>query len=200
MAAPRKLKVFQTQIGFYDTVVAASSQPAALRAWGMRQDLFASGHAKLAEDPQAIEAARAHPETPLKRAVGSNDAFALEAAHLPDVPAARGRRKVASPGTIKAPPNATPAVRATASKPKPKPEPKPKPMPKPDRGRLEAAEAKLQAVEADRREEETAFARRLASLEEEMAQAKSRFTSTHRAAKAEAERALAAYRRAGGEA
>ena len=194
MAAPRKLKVFQAQIGFYDTVVAASSQPAALRAWGMRQDLFASGHAKLAEDPQAIEAARAHPETPLKRAVGSNDAFAPEAAHLPDVPAARGRRKVASPGTIKAPPNATPAVRATASK------PKPKPKPKPDRGRLEAAEAKLQAVEADRREEETAFARRLASLEEEMAQAKSKFTSTHRAAKAEAERALAAYRRAGGEA
>ena len=194
MAAPRKLKVFQAQIGFYDTVVAASSQPAALRAWGMRQDLFASGHAKLAEDPQAIEAARAHPETPLKRAVGSTDAFALEAAHLPDVPAARGRRKVASPGTIKAPPNATPAVRATASK------SKPKPKPKPDRGRLEAAEAKLQAVEADRREEEAAFARRLASLEEEMTQAKSKFTSTHRAAKAEAERALAAYRRAGGEA
>ena len=110
MAAPRKLKVFQAQIGFYDTVVAASSQPAALRAWGMRQDLFASGHAKLAEDPQAIEAARAHPETPLKRAVGSTDAFALEAAHLPDVPAARGRRKVASPGTIKAPPNATPEI------------------------------------------------------------------------------------------
>ena len=30
----RKLKVFQTQFGFFDTVLAAPSQAAALRAWG----------------------------------------------------------------------------------------------------------------------------------------------------------------------
>jgi hypothetical protein len=36
-------KVFQAQFGFYDTVVAAPSQVAALRAWGIHQNLFAGG-------------------------------------------------------------------------------------------------------------------------------------------------------------
>ena len=31
--AARKLKVFQAQFGFYDTVVAAASHTAGLRAW-----------------------------------------------------------------------------------------------------------------------------------------------------------------------
>ena len=44
-AAGRRLKVFQAQFGFYDTVVAASSQAAALRAWGIHQTLFANGEA-----------------------------------------------------------------------------------------------------------------------------------------------------------
>ena len=43
--AGRKLKVFQAQFGFYDTIVAAPSQAAALRAWGVNQNLFASGEA-----------------------------------------------------------------------------------------------------------------------------------------------------------
>lgn len=60
----RKLKVFQAQFGFYDTVVAAPSQAAALRAWGTHQDLFASGAATVTTDEAAIAAALAHPETP----------------------------------------------------------------------------------------------------------------------------------------
>jgi hypothetical protein len=190
MAAPRKLKVFQAQIGFYDTVVAASSQPAALRAWGLRQDLFASGHARLADDPQAIEAARAHPETPLKRAVGSTDAFAVEAAHLPEVPAAPARRKARTAGSTKAPLKTRPAKSAP---------PKAKPKPKPDRRPLEAAEDRLRAVEAERQEEEAAFARRRASLEKEISQAKAAFARTRKAATAGVAQALAAYRKAGGE-
>ncbi len=71
--AGRKLKVFQAQFGFYDTVVAAPSQAAALRAWGVNQNLFASGEAKAATDEAAIAAATAHPETPLRRAVGSTE-------------------------------------------------------------------------------------------------------------------------------
>ena len=35
-----KLKVSQAQFGFFDTVVAAPSQAAALRAWGVNQNLF----------------------------------------------------------------------------------------------------------------------------------------------------------------
>jgi hypothetical protein len=69
----RKLKVFQAQFGFYDTVVAAPSQAAALRAWGTRQNLFASGDAKVVTDEAAVAAATAQPETPLRRAIGSTD-------------------------------------------------------------------------------------------------------------------------------
>ncbi|WP_300578430.1 hypothetical protein [Phenylobacterium sp.] len=196
MAAPRKLKVFQAQIGFYDTVVATTSQPAALRAWGLRQDLFASGHARLADDPQAIEAARAHPETPLKRAVGSTDAFAVEAAHLPEVPAAAARRKARTAGSTKASTKAPPKTRPAKSAP---PKAKPRPKPKPDRRPLEAAEDRLGAIEAERQEEEAAFARRRASLEKEISQAKAAFARSRKAAAADVAQALAAYRKAGGE-
>jgi len=41
LPAKRKLKVFQAQLGFYDTVVAVPGRAAALRAWGVHQDLFA---------------------------------------------------------------------------------------------------------------------------------------------------------------
>ena len=94
--AGRKLKVFQAQFGFYDTVVAAPSQAAALRAWGVNQNLFASGEAKLTTDEAAITAATAHPETPLRRAVGSSDPFALEPTSLPDVPDAPKKKAVAA--------------------------------------------------------------------------------------------------------
>ena len=71
MAKPRqpKLKVFQAQFGFFDSVVAAPSQAAALQAWGIHQNLFASGEAKVIEDEAAVAAALAHPETPLRRAI-----------------------------------------------------------------------------------------------------------------------------------
>jgi hypothetical protein len=55
--AGRKLKVFQAQFGFYDTVVAAPSRAAALHAWGSRQDLFANGQAKVTTDEAAVAAA-----------------------------------------------------------------------------------------------------------------------------------------------
>ena len=84
--AGRRLKVFQAQFGFHDSVVAAPSQAAALRAWGTRQNLFAEGQARLADDPQAVKAARAHPQTPLRRVAGSNDPFELEPTSLPSVP------------------------------------------------------------------------------------------------------------------
>ncbi len=82
----RRLKVFQVHLGFFDTVVAAPSQAAALRAWGTHQNLFADGQARVTDDPQAVEAALSHPEIPLKRAVGSTDPFALESVSLPKLP------------------------------------------------------------------------------------------------------------------
>ena len=70
-----KLKVFQAQFGFFDTVLAVPSQAAALRTWGTHQNLFAIGHAKLATDEAAIAAALEHPGTLLRRALGSHDPF-----------------------------------------------------------------------------------------------------------------------------
>lgn len=97
MAKPshRKLKVYQAQIGFHDSVVAASSQAAALRAWGTRQNLFAEGQAKVATDPAALAAALAHPDVPLRRPVGSHDPFSLDPA-APKVPT-KGRPAKAKP-------------------------------------------------------------------------------------------------------
>ena len=53
-----RLKVFTTQSGFYDLAVAAPSQAAALRAWGIHQNLFAEGMAKVASDKAVVDAAR----------------------------------------------------------------------------------------------------------------------------------------------
>ena len=82
----RKLKVFQTQFGFFDTVLAAPSQAAALRAWGTHRNLFATGDAKLATDEAAIAAALEHPGIPLRRPVGSNASFVVEPTGLPKIP------------------------------------------------------------------------------------------------------------------
>ncbi|MET4035820.1 hypothetical protein ABIB94_007521 [Bradyrhizobium sp. JR7.2] len=42
----RKLKTFQTSLGFYDLAVAAPSMKAALEAWGADSNLFHQGVAK----------------------------------------------------------------------------------------------------------------------------------------------------------
>jgi hypothetical protein len=95
---PRALKVYRTRLGFFETVVAAPNQAAALEAWGVHQDLFANGEADVTTDADAVRAAQAHPGEPLKRAVGSRDAFALDAAS-PKSPgrAKRERDKPAKP-------------------------------------------------------------------------------------------------------
>jgi hypothetical protein len=88
-----RLKAFQAHLGFFDTVVAAPSQKAALQAWGSRQNLFRDGTAKQASDPDAVAAALAHPGVVLKRLAGSKDPFA-EQPPLPKParPAAKPRR------------------------------------------------------------------------------------------------------------
>lgn len=54
---PPRTKVFRTQIGVTDWVVATSSQQAALDAWDVSRNLFATGEATLTDDPKAIAAA-----------------------------------------------------------------------------------------------------------------------------------------------
>jgi len=78
----RKLKTYQTSLGFFDLAVAAPSMKAALEAWGADSNLFHQGAAKESEDPDVIAATMAAPGVVLKRPVGSSGPF-KEHAELP---------------------------------------------------------------------------------------------------------------------
>jgi hypothetical protein len=81
----KKLKVYQTSIGFFDLAVAAPSMKAAAEAWGSDPDIFKRGFAKQTEDPKVVEAAIATPGVVLRRPVGSREKFTQKAA-LPRAP------------------------------------------------------------------------------------------------------------------
>jgi len=78
----RKLKTYQTSLGFFDLAVAAPSMKAALEAWGADSNLFHQGAAKQSEDPDVIAPTLAAPGVVLKRPVGSRGPF-KEHAELP---------------------------------------------------------------------------------------------------------------------
>ncbi|KRR04337.1 hypothetical protein [Bradyrhizobium valentinum] len=78
----RKLKTYQTSLGFFDLAVAAPSMKAALEAWGADSNVFHQGAAMQSEDPDVIEATMAAPGVVLKRPVGSSGPF-KEHAELP---------------------------------------------------------------------------------------------------------------------
>ena len=177
-ASGRKLKVFQAQFGFYDTIVAAPSQAAALRAWGIHQNLFASGGARLTTDDAAISAALEHPETPLSRAIGSADPFQLEPASLPQVPDAAKR----------------PAVKAVT-----KAKPAAAPKPPADRTALDASELTLRTLDEAQKREEMGFRRRQEALDADKMAAQSVYVEDVKAATAAVIRVREVYRKAGGE-
>src|SRR5689334_5382523 len=72
----KKLKTFQTSIGFYDLAIAAPSMKAALEAWGAGSNLFHQGVAKETDDPEVVAATMSKPGVVLRRAAGSNGRFA----------------------------------------------------------------------------------------------------------------------------
>jgi hypothetical protein len=75
----RKLKTYQTSLGFFDLAIAAPSMKAALQAWGADSNLFHQGAAKESHDPDVIAATLAKPGTVLKRPVGSHGSFSQNA-------------------------------------------------------------------------------------------------------------------------
>lgn len=168
-----RLKVYQTQLGFYESVVAAPNQSAALRAWGIHQNLFADGGAQVATEPGAIAAALAQPGVPLRRAPGSSEGFGTAPGlpRLPDLPRSPGRAK--------------------AQKPIAKPAPA-------DRSPLDAAEAALAGLAEERGREERAFQQRRAALDEEEAAADRRYRDRKAQAEKALERERRAYTKAGG--
>ena len=78
----RKLKTFQTSLGFFDLAIAAPSMKAALEAWGADSNLFHQGAAKESDDPDVIAATMKKPGVALRRPVGSIGSFG-EHAELP---------------------------------------------------------------------------------------------------------------------
>ena len=78
----RKLKTYQTSLGFFDLAIAAPSMKAALEAWGADSNLFHQGAAKESHDPDIIAATMAKPGVVLRRPVGSHGSF-NEHAELP---------------------------------------------------------------------------------------------------------------------
>jgi colicin import membrane protein len=73
---PRKLKAFQTSLGFYDLAIAAPSMKAALEAWGAGSNLFHQGFAKETDDPDVVAATISKPGVVLRRPAGSSGGFA----------------------------------------------------------------------------------------------------------------------------
>jgi hypothetical protein len=92
----KKLKTYQTSLGFYDLAVAAPSMKAALAVWGVERNLFHEGVAKQSDDPDVVAAAMAMPGVVLKRPVGSSGAFKEHAA-LPTDLAARSDKHERKP-------------------------------------------------------------------------------------------------------
>jgi len=79
---PKKLKTYQTSLGFFDQAIAAPSMKAALEAWGASSNLFHQGAAKETDDPDIVAATMAKPGVVLRRPVGSDGPF-TESAELP---------------------------------------------------------------------------------------------------------------------
>ena len=80
------LKVFRAHLGFYDSIVAVTSQKKALEAWGASPQEFTHGFAAETSDPAATRAALSAPGVVLRRPFGSNEEFALE----PSMPMVKG--------------------------------------------------------------------------------------------------------------
>ena len=96
----RKLKTYQTSLGFFDLAIAAPSMKAALQAWGSETNLF-----RQTDDPAIVAATVAKPGVVLRRPVGSDGAFS-EHAELPkELPIDKVKERTAKPrATTREPP------------------------------------------------------------------------------------------------
>jgi len=109
----RKLKTYQTSLGFYDLAIAAPSMKAPLEAWGAGSNLFHQGVAKESSDPEVIAATMSKPGIVLRRPVGSDAPFSehpdlpthladAEPRHRPKKTAAELKERVPPPSTDEA--------------------------------------------------------------------------------------------------
>ena len=97
----RKLKTYQTSLGFFEQAIAAPSMKAALEAWGADSNLFHQGAAKESTDLEIIAATMKIPGVVLKRPVGSDGPFG-ENAELPKNLGEGTRKKAVKSSVLKA--------------------------------------------------------------------------------------------------
>jgi hypothetical protein len=113
----RKLKTYQTSLGFFEQAIAAPSMKAALEAWGADSNLFHQGAAKESTDPEIVAAMMKKPGVVLKRPVGSDGPFG-EHAELPKNLGERGRKNPppSKPSARQAKPSSTKPNKAADKK------------------------------------------------------------------------------------
>lgn len=172
----RKLKVFQARLGFYDTIVAATSQAAALRAWGTTQNLFANGEASVVTNTDDVATAMEHPEVVLRRAIGTKGQYALKPTALPSLPdePAKSKKTVRPKRPLQKPP---------------------KPA---DRSKLDAAEANLRTLDQKHKDEQASFRREQTDLDKRRDASQNRYIEARKTATSKLVKERDAYRKAGG--
>ncbi|UEM18073.1 cell envelope biogenesis protein TolA (plasmid) [Bradyrhizobium barranii subsp. barranii] len=139
----RKLKTYQTSLGFFEQAIAAPSMKAALEAWGADSNLFHQGAAKESTDPDVIAATMKKPGIVLKRPVGSDGPFGEHA----ELPKSFGRD-----GTGKPPSKKVRAAKKTSAKSDKAAERKADQAYERERQRREREEAKEEAARRKERE------------------------------------------------
>ncbi len=173
---PRKLKTYQTSLGFYDLAIAAPSMKAALEAWGAGSNLFHQGVAKETDNPDVVTATMAKPGVVLRRPAGSNGRFGEHSGLPTDLGGGGG------------------ADRGERRRPKPKKPAAPKMSDKESRKVALEFEREQRRRDAERRKEEAARAKERERRERATAKAqatldKARRDHEERAAAIEDERA-----------
>ena len=93
----RRLKTYQTTLGFFDLAVAAPSMKAAAEAWGSNLNVFNKGFAKETHDPAIVAATMAKPGVVLRRPVGSNADFSEHAKLPKDLPIDKVKERPTKP-------------------------------------------------------------------------------------------------------
>jgi hypothetical protein len=174
----RRLKVFTAPIGFHEAVVAAPSRPAALKAWGVHQDLFKAGAARETTEADLVAAAIARPGEVLLRPLAQEGAIKS----APRVAKARARAKPSPPA---------PSAKASKAV-------KRRPKPPPDRGELTRAEAALDRLLEAHAEARAALKVEADDLAARRRTAESRFGQAQRQARAAVAAARRRLRAAGG--
>ena len=149
MARKSKLKVYRTPIGFHDAFVAATSQKAALAAWGSDADLFARGIAEVVADEELAREPLANPGKVIRRLRGTTE------------------EQLAALPKIEAKPKGAAEKPATENRAPPSPKKPPPPKPKPDRAPVDEARRAIEEAYARYEDARARLAARQAELEEE---------------------------------